>query len=359
MILGSPSYPINKTSNDSRALTSVENTAPNMSETLKQWIAERVSFPAGTVHKPHSDAVSDDEKLSRLSAEYARYEQAGIAFSVLQGFVLAQASAMGERSLRRIVEENDVSLASASRNRDLYELFNELGDLKLVAKAEALGPARIRELKPYFGIEGIRQLIEGKALDGMQYTLAVKLPSREITLWVRQRKTERARQSLDDAAANGETVPDYTPTPDDPHWLRLVREQSVTLAWRIRAEVAVLSQLCDHLATVKPQTQQRAQRAETAQVLGRELREIDGDVCALHDALKMAFGVALDTPRAESRAIVALKATREKLTAAIADETGRRAGESLRRSGMRGRPPASLDAAIESALKADDKASDA
>lgn len=332
---------------------------PSMNEALRGWIEDRVRSRAGTVLSQDLTRLSDPEKVDRLSKEYAYLEQAGTAFNVLQGFVLAQAAAYGETSLRKVVEDNDVSLASASRNRDMYELFNQLGDLKLVSKAEALGPARIRELKPYFGIEGIRQLIEGKALDGMQYTLAVKLPSREITLWVRQRKTERARQSLDDAAANGETVPDYTPTPDDPHWLRLVREQSVTLAWRIRAEVAVLSQLCDHLATLKPQAQQRAQRAETAQVLGRELREIDGDVCALHDALKMAFGAALDTPRAESRAIVALKTTREKLTAAIADETGRRAGGSLRRSGMRGRPPASLDAAIESALKADDKASDA
>lgn len=333
--------------------------APSMNKALREWIDLRTSIRAGKFAELGVARVSDDEKISELSAEYGRLEQAGIAFSVLQGFVLAQAAALGEKPLLRVIQENDVPRAIAYRNREMYELFNELGDLKLVAKAEALGVARIRELKPYFGIEGIRQLIEGKALDGMQYTLAVKLPSREITLWVRQRKTERARQSLDDAAANGETVPDYTPTPDDPHWLRLVREQSVTLAWRIRAEVAVLAKLCDHLATLKPQAQQRLPRAETAQVVDRELREIGGDLAALHDALGVAFGVALDTPRADSRAIAALKTAREKLNTAVADETGRRAGESLRRSGMRGRPPASLDAAIESALKADDKAGDA
>lgn len=354
MILGSPS--------DSRTLVPPADDSdamPSMNQALREWIEDRVRSRAGTVLSQDLTRLSDPEKVDRLSKEYAYLEQAGTAFNVLQGFVLARASAYGEASLRKVVEDNDVSLASASRNRDMYELFNQLGDLKLVAKAEALGPARIRELKPYFGIDGIRQLIEGKALDGMQYTTAVKLPSREITLWVRQRKTERARQSIEESEANGETISYVAHEPDDPHWLRLVREQSVLLAWRIRAEVATLQTLCDHLATLRPQSEQRVQRAETASVVVHEVNEIGADLRALHDALRVAFAATLDIARDDSRPMVALKAMREKLNARVADETGRRAGESLRRGGMRGRPPASLDAAITSALKADGKPDEA
>lgn len=326
---------------------------PSMNEALREWIDQRIDPRAGTLVQQELARVSDDEKVERLSKEYAYLDQAGTAFSVLQGFVLAQAAALGEKSFRRVIAENDVSRAAAFRNRDLYRLFNELGDLKLVAKAEALGPARIRELKPYFGIDGIRKLIEGQSLDGMQYTLAVKLPSREITLWVRQRRTDKARQSIEEAEASGEAVPDYALTPEDPHWLRLVREQAITLAWRIRAEVAVLQTWCDRLATLRPAAEQRASRAETATAVAHEVDAIGGDLNALHDALRVAFATALDAPRADSRALVALKALRDKLNAGVAAESGRRAGESLRRGGMRGRPPASLDAAITSALKAD------
>lgn len=329
---------------------------PSMNETLRKWITDRLESRAGTLLEPQSDAVSDDEKIKRLSAEYGRLQQAGLAFSVLRGFLLEQAAALGEKPLSRIIQENDVSRSVAYRDRDMYRLFNKLGDLKLADKGAQLGLARIYELKPYFGIDGIKQLVQLGDAGGLKYSAVIKLPSREVALWVRNRRTDDARKSLEDAAANGEDVPDYTPAPDDPHWLQLVRDQSVTLAWRVRAEIAVLSKLCGHLVALKPATQQRSQRAETAQVLVGELDGVVDDVAALQQSLAAAFGAALDTPRADSRAIAALKARRGKVNEAIAVETGHRAGECLRRSGMRGRPPASLDAAIESALKADDKA---
>lgn len=333
--------------------------APSMNETLRQWLDERAVFHVETALKASPAAGSDDSEITALADLYARMQNVGIAADIMQGYVLERARSIGDKTLRGLVARCDISAATAMRKLNVYHLFNKLGDMKLADKAADLGAARIRELMPYFGIDGIRQLIEGKALDGMQYTLAAKLPSREIMLWVRQRKTDKARQNTEEDDANGEGAPAYTPTPDDPHWLRLVRDQSVRLAWRIRAEVAVLSKLCEHLTSLKPQAQQRLQRAETAQLVDRELREIGGDLGSLHDALGIAFGAALDAAHAESRAVVALKASREKLNAAVAAETGRRAGESLRRNGMRGRPPASLEAAIESALKADDKTGDA
>lgn len=86
---------------------------PSMNEALRKWIDLRTSIRAGKFAELDVARVSDNEKVSELSAEYGRLEQAGIAFSVLQGFVLAQAAALGEKPLLRVIQENDVPRAIA------------------------------------------------------------------------------------------------------------------------------------------------------------------------------------------------------------------------------------------------------
>lgn len=329
---------------------------PTMSDTLQKWLKERAMAPRGATPKPLSEAIPVDQQVDELIEEYAHLEQGDIAVKVMQGFIILQATALGDESLRKFTERCNVTRTDSQRNIDLCTLFNMLGDLKFIAKAERLGPRRILELKPYFKIDGIKQLIEGATLDGLKYSTVESLPSREIALWVRQRKIDNAKRDVEEAEANGELVPDYTPLPEEPHWLRLVREQSVMLAWRIRAELAVLTTLCDRLANAKPMAEQRGPRAETAGVVLRELESIRDHVDTIDGRIQVEFGAALETPRPESRAVLALKACRETLHSEIAKEVGKRAGECVRRTGVLGRPPTTLEAAIDSALKSDAKA---
>lgn len=322
---------------------------PSMSETLRKWIEERVSFPAGTLRRPQSDAVSTEKQITELSAEYARYEQAGIAFNVLQGFVLAQAAAMGEGSLRRVVEDNDISLASASRNRDLYDLFDQLGDLKLVVKAEALGLARIRELKPYFGIDGIRQLIEGRALDGMQYALAQKLTSREITLWVRERKAEALAKRIAQDSRD-KPLPESA-TGVEPRALIVARDDLIGNLLRARAEIELAMQELELLSGDLPEPA----RSDLLHFVATECKAVGGLTLHLHTACVRATDRNVNAPLGELESLSG-KLLDERSTFAAhaaAFELAQRASARQQRFGWKGRPPASLESVMTHARKAD------
>ncbi|HET7300088.1 MAG TPA: hypothetical protein VFJ01_05490 [Oleiagrimonas sp.] len=181
--------------------------APTMSDALEKWLQDRQMFPQGNSGESTSYDVGNVDELARI---FDQCDQVEIAAQVMKGYCLANIRAMSPEGLRQILRDRDIALSVGARYIDLFELFSELPRLELLPRAAELGIARIRELKPRLGIEGIRQLVEGKQVDTLGYDQAIGMTKREIIAWRKQRDKlaldqeagpERTREADAEAAA--------------------------------------------------------------------------------------------------------------------------------------------------------------
>lgn len=328
------------------------NSMPSMSLALRKWLEENAVAPRGADAKSLTLKGNKDEVVAELAADYDRCEQAGLAFRVRQGFRLLQIQAIDETSFEQVIRDRSVTRAVAQRDMDLVRLFNALPHLPLLRRAEELGVARIRELKPHFGLDGLRQLIEGEKVDTLTYDAAIKMSKRDIVAW---RKARFQAQLELGVAQSGVEVPDVEHTPVKPRALEAATDELLGAVSRAWHEVERAKRVVRDL--LPPGTDEwQAARTELAHAAHLVIRGIADQTGALDDLLVKRFGVTVTRPHegeyhtlAPSRLLEINNLTEEQADA----DTNARAKQRHARLKWRGAPPKTLDAVIANARNGD------
>lgn len=318
--------------------------APTLSAALGRWLEKETS------------ARPEISPLGQVADWWADYDQSGqgeMAFRVRRGFRLNQIRAASDRDFVEGLKRRDTSVTVAYELMDTYKLFVAFPSLVLMDRAATLGFARIRELKPHLGIDGIRALIEGKEVDTLTYDAAVAMTKREIVAWRKARFTallehEQAQRPVD--------VPDFSAEKIKPRALEVATDELLGASHRAqleldRAKAVVTALLPPGLDSWKPD------RVELAHATRLVLHAIIEQAQALDADLHTRFGAASVAPLAGeeyhtlpfSRIVASGKLVEQQAEL----NTLQRAVGRQKRLKWRGAPPKTLEAVIAQALNAD------
>lgn len=327
----------------------VTNAAPTLSSALSRWLEQQGFSPRGESGESVTYVVN---KVKDLAQIFDRANEAELAAQVVKGYCVACIQAIGPDDLKGFVRERDMQLTVAYRYLDLYRLFVELPDLKLIERAAALGISHIRELKPHLGIDGIRALIEGQKVDTLTYDVAVKMTNREIVAWRKARFQAQLELSI---AQSGVEVPEVKPAPVKPRALEAATDELLGAVSRAWHEVNRAKRVVEQLLPPGTDEWQPA-RTELAHAAHLMIRGIADETGALDDLLVKRFGVTVTRPReGEYRTLAAsLLVAINNATETQADaDTNARAKQRHARLKWRGAPPKTLDAVIANARNGD------
>lgn len=325
------------------ALAPVENAAPSMSHALEKWLEREVSTRV---------EISFGSQVSDWWKDFESCGSVEMAARVRRGFRLAQIRATSERDFGDGLKQRDITQATAYQLIDCYQLFVAFPRLDLLDKAAALGFARIRELKPHFGIDGLRALIEGKEVDTLTYDAAVGMSKRDIVVW---RKSRMLAQLELGVAQSGVEVPEVKHAPVKPRALEAATDELLGAVSRAWHEIERAKRVVEQLLPPGTDEWQPA-RTELAHAAHLVIRGIADQTGALDDLLVKRFGVTVTRPReGEYRTLAAsLLVAINNATEAQADaDTNARAKQRHARLKWRGAPPKTLDAVIANARNGD------
>jgi hypothetical protein len=348
MILGSPSHPVKKTSDDSRTLAPVEHATPSMSETLKQWLASQGVSTLGGNESSRQNIQLNADEIHDLWKLCDYFDQVEMAARVAQGYCLARIRASSERDFVEGLKQRDIAISSAYQLIDCYQLFVAFPRLDLLDKAAALGFARIRELKPHFGLDGLRKLIEGEKVDTLTYDAAVKMSKRDIVAWRKARFQAQLELSVQQT---GVEVPEVEHAPVKPRALETATDELLGAVSRAWHELERAKRVVRDLLPPGTDEWQHA-RTELAHAAHVVIRGAVDQANALDDLLVQRFGVTVTRPHAGEYNTLAPSRLVEinNLAAAQADaDTNARAKQRHARLKWRGAPPKTLNAVIANA----------
>lgn len=329
-------------------LAPVENAAPTMSETLKQWLATQGVSTLGGSEDSHQNIELDAEEIHDLWKLCDYFDQVEMAARVAQGYCLARIRASSDRDFTDGLKQRDIQISSAYQLIDTYKLFVTFPNLALMDRAAALGFARIRELKPHFGIDGIRALIEGEKVDTLTYDAAVKMSKRDIVAWRKERFQAQLELSVQQT---GVEVPDVEHAPVKPRELETATDELLGAVSRAWHELERAKRVVRDLLPPGTDEWQHA-RTELAHAAHLVVRGAVDQAQALDDLLVQRFGVTVTRPQdGEYRTLAPSRLVEiNNLTEAQAEtDTNARAKQRHARLKWRGAPPKTLDAVIANA----------
>lgn len=316
---------------------------PAMSVALEKWLEREVSTRVD---------ISVGSQVSDWWADFEACGSVEMAARVRRGFRLAQIRATSERDFQEGLKERDIQLSSAYQLIDCYRLFVAFPNLKLLDRAAALGFARIRELKPQLGIEGLRALVEGNEVDTLTYDAAVAMSNREIVAWRKARFQAQLELAV---AQTGVEVPDVTRVPVKPAALETATDELMGAVSRAWHELDRAKRVVRDLLPPGPDEWQNA-RTELAHAAHLVLRGSVDMANELDDLLVKRFGVTVTRPNEGEYHTLppSLLAAINNLTEVQAEaDTNARAKQRHARLKWRGAPPKTLDAVIANARNRD------
>lgn len=314
----------------------IDSTAPSLSEALQEWIESQNLSTQGGQFSVGRKKVLD---LWQLFDYCNQVEMAG---RVLQGYYLAQIKSTSDDSFEAGLREREIAHSTAYRLIEHYALFNSLPDLGLLGRAATLGTARLRELKPELGLDGIRALVQGESVRGLIYADACAMTKREIIDWRKRRAMERTQRQINELKAAGKwrALPD--PAPEEPAAATTVREEGTAIGWRMRAEIGLLQATFAKIPSLKANHPDEPWFRAAALMLDAGVLSVLADADALHSALIERFGVSVTNGDAAPTRHDAQTASLRKLWV---EEVHAAAAERIRerhqRCGWRGRPATS------------------
>lgn len=330
---------------DKKKTLATSHELPTLSSALERWLEREISTRVD---------VSGVGDSAAWWSDFDNCGQLEMAARVRRGFRLTQILAASERDFQDGLKQRDINLAGAYQLIDCYKLFVAFPRLEQLDRAAALGFSRIRELKPHLGIDGIRQLVEGKEVDTLGYDQAVGMTKREIITWRKQRD----KLALDQAAG-----PERTREADaaaaamrhEPRDLTVARSELLANVTRAREELERGRRIAAALLPHENDAWE-AERLELAHQTRKMLRAVDEEVAALDTLLGERFGAASVAPMTGEYQTLdpALVRAADDMAASQANASLlERAKHRARVMKWRGAPPKDVDAVITHAQKND------
>ncbi len=317
------------------ALKDISLDAPSLREALREWLeSQKLSPPGGQLRVSGGGFPN----LWQLFDYCNQVEMAG---RVLQGYYLAQIKSTAADSFEAGLRAREITHATAYRLVENYVLFNSLPNLSLLGRASQLGSARLRELKPELGLDGIHALVQGDSVQGLTYEDACKMSKRDIIAWHKERRRHRLQRRIAQDRAAGLMGPDMGPTSalaaKEPQEVVTAREEALAITWRIRAELALLQQAFAPLAPA-PGTELGSAHFGAACLMARGLSDVMSEAAALHAAITQRFGDAVTRADGVVGTDAQAQAMRKIWIAEVEAAAAERIRERHHLNGWRGRP---------------------
>jgi hypothetical protein len=313
-----------------------KSSSPSLSAALQKWLESQNLSPLG------GQLSVGGKKVSNLWQLFDYCNQIEMAGRVLQGYYLAQIKSTSEDSFAAGLRKREIAHSIAYRLVENYALFNSLPDLGLLGRAARLGSARLRELKPEMGLDGIRALVQGKRVQGLIYDDACAMTKHEIIDWRKRLAVARAQRQMNELKAAGKwrALPD--PAPEEPSAATTVREEGIAIGWRMRAEIGLLQVAFAKIPSLDATHPDEPWFRAAALMLDAGLRSVLDDAEALQSALIKRFGASVMNGDAAPTRHDARTASRRKLwVEEVYAAAAERIRERHQRCGWRGRPATS------------------
>ncbi len=315
---------------------------PSMSATLQMWLIKQ----PGPTARGHGNTHKNQALKIRENSDYwwglvDQGVQAALAGHVVVGYALEYLRAQSEDDFESGILRRDIPHSVAYREIDIYRIFNVLPDLALLDKGAVLGGARIRELIPEIGCDGIGTLVKTGAAEGITYERACGMSTRDIIAWRKEQRRHRIRLRMAQDRAAGLLGPDMGPAhasaEKEPQEVITAREEALAITWRMRAELALLQQAFVPLAPA-PGTELSSAHFGAACLMARGLSDVMSEATALHAAITQRFGEAVTRADGVVGTDAKAQALRTVWIREVEDAAAERIRERHQRHGWRGRP---------------------